>query len=56
LVPCGHTEHPEINVLDSKDYDMNHNIIRHSLGEGEDTVLQEKVVKKVAKEVHVEEK
>lgn len=55
-IPEWHTEHPEINVLDSKDYDMNHNIIRHSLGEGEDTVLQEKVVKKLAKEIHVQDK
>jgi len=55
-IPEWHTEHPEINVLDSKDYDMNHNIIRHSLGDGDDTVLQEKVVKKIAKEVHVEDK
>jgi len=55
-IPEWHTEHPEINVLDSKDYDMNHNIIRHSFGDGDDRVLEEKVAKKIAKEVHVEEK
>jgi len=55
-IPEWHTEHPEINVLDSKDYDMNHNIIRHSFGDGDDRVLEEKVAKKIAKEVHVEDK
>jgi hypothetical protein len=55
-IPEWHTEHPEIDVLDSNDYDMNHKIIRHSFGEGEDTVLHERVAKKVAKEVHMQEK
>ena len=53
-IPEWHTEHPEIDVLDSNDYDMNHKIIRHSFGEGEDTVLHERVAKKVAKEVHMQ--
>ena len=46
-------EHPDVNVLDSKDYNMAHKIIRHSFGDGEDEKLQNDVVKNLAKEVHV---
>ena len=55
-IPEWHTEHPEINVLDSKDYDMNHKIMWNSLGDGDEEVLRDKVAKRVAKEVHVQEK
>lgn len=55
-IPEWHTEHPEINVLDSKDYDMNHKIMWNSLGDGDEDSLREKVAKRVAKEVHVQEK
>jgi hypothetical protein len=47
-------EHPDINVLDSKDYEMGHKIIRQSFGDGEDDKLQNEVVKNLAKEVRVD--
>lgn len=47
-------EHPDVNVLDSKDYDMAHKIIRHSFGDGEDEKLQNDVVKNLSKEVRVD--
>jgi hypothetical protein len=46
--------HPEVAVLDSNDYDMNHKILRNTWGDGETDKLQEKVVKNLAKEVQVE--
>jgi hypothetical protein len=49
-------EHPGINVLDSKDYEMGHKIIRQSFGDGEDDKLQNEVVKNLAKEVRVDKK
>ena len=49
-------EHPDVNVLDSKDYNMAHKIIRHSFGDGEDEKLQNDVVKNLSKEVRVEKK
>lgn len=48
------TTHPEVAVLDSNDYDMNHKILRNTWGDGETDKLQEKVIKNIAKEVHVE--
>jgi hypothetical protein len=35
---------------------MNHKIMWNSVGDEEDAVLHEKVAKRVAKEVHVQEK
>lgn len=46
--------HPDLRVLDSTDYDMNHKILRHTWGDGDTEKLQEKVIKNIAKEVHVE--
>lgn len=46
-------EHPDVHVLDSKDYEMNHKIIRQSFGDGDDEKLQNDVVKTLAKEVHL---
>jgi hypothetical protein len=46
--------HPEVRVLDSNDYEMNHKILRHTWGDGDTEKLQEKVIKNIAKEVHVE--
>jgi hypothetical protein len=46
-------EHPDVHVLDSKDYEMNHKIIRQSFGDGDDEKLQNNVVKNLAKEVHL---
>jgi len=48
------TTHPEVAVLDSNDYEMNHKILRNTWGDGETDKLQEKVVKNLAKEVHVD--
>jgi len=48
------TTHPEVAVLDSQEYDMNHKILRNTWGDGETDKLQEKVIKNIAKEVHVE--
>jgi hypothetical protein len=48
------TTHPEVAVLDSTDYDMNHKILRNTWGDGETDKLQEKVIKNIAKEVHVD--
>lgn len=47
-------EHPDVHVLDSKDYEMNHKIIRQSLGDGDENKLNEKIIKNLAKEVHVD--
>jgi hypothetical protein len=49
-------EHPDVHVLDSKDYEMNHKIIRQSFGDGEDEKLQNDVVKNISKEVRVEKR
>lgn len=46
--------HPEVNVLDSQDYEMSHKLIRQSMGNGEADVLQNKVVKHLAKETYVD--
>jgi hypothetical protein len=46
--------HPEVRVLDSNDYEMNHKIIRNTWGDGDTEKLQEKVIKTLAKEVHVD--
>ena len=46
--------HPEVVVLDSQEYDMNHKILRNTWGDGETDKLQEKVIKNIAKEVHVD--
>jgi hypothetical protein len=46
--------HPDVRVLDSNDYEMNHKILRHTWGDGDTEKLQEKVIKNIAKEVHVE--
>jgi len=46
--------HPEVRVLDSNDYEMNHKIIRNTWGDGDTEKLQEKVIKTIAKEVHVD--
>jgi hypothetical protein len=47
-------EHPEVTVLDSKDYEMNHKLIRQSFGDGDIDVLQNKVVKQLVKETYVD--
>ena len=47
-------DHPEVTVLDSKDYEMNHKLIRQSFGDGDLDVLQNKVVKQLTKETHVD--
>jgi hypothetical protein len=47
-------DHPEVTVLDSKDYEMNHKLIRQSFGDGDLDVLQNKVVKHLVKEVYVD--
>jgi hypothetical protein len=49
-----HREHPEVHVLDSNDYEMNHKLIRQSFGDGDLDVLQSKVVKQLAKETYVD--
>jgi hypothetical protein len=46
--------HPEVVVLDSNDYEMNHKILRHVWGDGETYKLQDKVVKNIAGAVHVD--
>jgi hypothetical protein len=46
--------HPEVAVLDSNDYEMNHKILRHTWGDGDTDKLQEKVIKNLAKEVHID--
>jgi hypothetical protein len=46
--------HPEVAVLDSNDYEMNHKILRHTWGDGDTEKLQEKVIKNLAKEVHID--
>jgi hypothetical protein len=46
--------HPEVTVLDSNDYEMNHKILRHTWGDGDTEKLQEKVIKNLAKEVHID--
>ena len=47
-------KHPDVFVLDSNDYEMNHKIQRNAWGDGDTDKLQEKVVKNLAKEVHVD--
>jgi len=47
-------EHPDVHVLDSKDYELNHKIIRQSFGDGDEEKLNEKIIKNLAKEVHVD--
>jgi len=47
-------DHPEVTVLDSKDYEMNHKLIRQSFGDGDLDVLQNKIVKHLVKEVYVD--
>jgi uncharacterized membrane protein len=47
-------DHPEVAVLDSKDYEMSHKLIRQSFGDGDLDVLQNKVVKQLSKEIHVD--
>jgi hypothetical protein len=49
-----HREHPDIHVLDSADYTMNHKIIRNSIGDGDDNKMKDKIVKMLAKNVHVD--
>ena len=46
--------HPEVSVLDSNDYTMNHNILRHTWGDGDTEKLKEKVIRNIAKEVHID--
>jgi hypothetical protein len=46
--------HPEVNVLDSQDYEMSHKLIRQSMGNGEADVLQNKIVKHLVKETYVD--
>lgn len=53
-VPSWQHSHPEVRVLDSNDYEMNHKIIRNTWGDGDTEKLQEKVIKTLAKEVHVD--
>jgi hypothetical protein len=53
-VPSWQYSHPEVFVLDSNDYEMNHKIIRNTWGDGDTEKLQEKVIKTLAKEVHVD--
>jgi hypothetical protein len=53
-VPSWQQSHPEVRVLDSNDYEMNHKIIRNTWGDGETEKLQEKVIKTLAKEIHVD--
>ena len=47
-------DHPEVTVLDSKDYEMSHKLIRQSFGDGDLDVLQNKVVKQLTKETYVD--
>jgi hypothetical protein len=53
-IPGWQRGHPEVVVLDSNDYEMNHKILRHTWGDGDTEKLQDKVVKNLAKEVHVD--
>jgi hypothetical protein len=46
--------HPEVAILDSNDYEMNHKILRHTWGDGDTEKLQDKVIKNLAKEVHID--
>jgi hypothetical protein len=46
--------HPEATVLDTKDYEMSHKLIRQSFGDGDIDVLQNKVVKQITKETYVD--
>jgi len=45
--------HPEATVLDTKDNEMSHKLIRQSMGNGEADVLQNKIVKHLVKETYV---
>jgi len=47
-------DHPEATVLDTKDYEMSHKLIRQSFGDGDLDVLQNKVVKQLTKETYVD--
>jgi len=47
-------DHPEATVLDTNDYEMSHKLIRQSFGDGDLDVLQNKVVKHLVKETHVD--
>lgn len=47
-------DHPEATVLDTKDNEMSHKLIRQSFGDGDIDVLQNKVVKQLTKETHVD--
>ena len=49
-----YNDHPEATVLDTKDYEMSHKLIRQSFGDGDLDVLQNKVVKQLTKETHVD--
>jgi hypothetical protein len=53
-IPEWYKDHPEVTVLDSKDYEMNHKLIRQSFGDGDIDVLQNKVVKQLVKETYVD--
>lgn len=53
-IPEWYKDHPEVTVLDSKDYEMNHKLIRQSFGDGDIDVLQNKVVKQLTKETYVD--
>jgi hypothetical protein len=46
--------HPEATVLDTKDNEMSHKLIRQSMGNGEADVLQNKIVKHLVKETYVD--
>jgi hypothetical protein len=48
-------EHPDILILDSDDYDMNHKLLYQSHGGlTELSVLKDKVIKLIAKEIHLD--
>ena len=47
-------DHPEATVLDTKDNEMSHKLIRQSFGDGDIDVLQNKVVKQLTKETYVD--
>jgi len=53
-IPGWQRKHPEVVVLDSNDYEMNHKILRHTWGDGDTDKLQEKVIKNIAGAVPVD--
>jgi hypothetical protein len=53
-IPEWYKDHPEVTVLDSKDYEMNHKLIRQSFGDGDIDVLQNKVVKHLVKKTYID--